>query len=46
MVPSELRAEARKALKENWGKGALITLAYLLINFFISFILTSCENNS
>lgn len=46
MVPSELRAEARKALKENWGKGALITLAYLLINFLISFILSSCENNS
>ena len=32
MVPSELRKQAREALKNNWGKAILLTLAYY---FFI-----------
>ncbi len=45
MIPSELRKKAREALKGNWGKGACITLAYLLITFLISFVLNIFKNN-
>ncbi len=45
MIPSELRKKARETLEGNWGKGACITLAYLLITFLISFVLGNFENN-
>ena len=32
MIPSNLRKQAREALKNNWGKAILLTLAYY---FFI-----------
>lgn len=39
MVSSELRANAREALKGKWGKAALFTLCYVLIMFVVSFLL-------
>lgn len=39
MTSSELRANARESLKGKWGKAALITLVYVIINWAISFIL-------
>lgn len=39
MVSSQLRADAREALKGKWGKAALITLIYAIITFAISFVL-------
>ncbi len=39
MVSSELRANAREALRGKWGKAALLTLCYFVIVFGISFLL-------
>ena len=39
MTSSELRANAREALKGKWGKAALLTLFYSLITFAIAFLL-------
>lgn len=39
VVSSELRANAREALKGKWGKAALLTLFYSLITFAIAFLL-------
>lgn len=39
MTSSELRANARESLKGKWGKAALITLTYAIINWVIGFIL-------
>ena len=39
VVSSELRANAREALKGKWGKAALLTLFYSLITFAITFLL-------
>lgn len=39
MISSELRLNAREALKGKWGKAALLTLCYCLITFVISFLL-------
>lgn len=39
MTSSELRANARESLKGKWGKAALITLVYVIINWVINFIL-------
>ncbi len=39
MTSSELRANARESLKGKWGKAALITLVYVIINWVIGFIL-------
>ena len=39
MTASQLRQEARANLTGKWGKGALITLCYLLIMWAISFVL-------
>ena len=38
MPPSEIRKEAREALKGKWGKGVCIVLAYLLISFVIGLL--------
>ena len=38
MPPSELRKEAREALRGKWGKGICIILAYLLITYALSVI--------
>lgn len=38
MIPSELRKEAREALKNNWGKAALITLIYMAITYLMSYL--------
>lgn len=46
MIPSELRKKARESLSGKWGKGACIILAYLLINFLISFVIGLFKNNS
>jgi len=37
MVSSDIRKEARASLKGKWGKGALITLVYMLIVYAIQF---------
>lgn len=39
MTSSELRAHARESLRGKWGKAALITLVYLVINWGIGFVL-------
>lgn len=39
MTASQIRQEARANLTGKWGKGALITLCYLLIMWAISFVL-------
>ena len=38
MPTSEIRKEAREALKGKWGKGVCIVLAYLLISFIVGFV--------
>jgi len=38
MVASQIRATARERLTGKWGKGVLIILAYLLVNFGIGFV--------
>lgn len=38
MTSSQLRANAREALKGKWGKAALITLVYVVITYVISFV--------
>lgn len=38
MPPSNIRKEAREALKGNWGKAVCIVLAYMLISFVIGLI--------
>lgn len=38
MVASQIRANARERLTGKWGKGVLIILAYLLVNFGIGFV--------
>lgn len=40
MTSSQLRANAREALKGKWGKAALITLIYVIITFVIQFVLS------
>lgn len=39
MSSSEIRAEARKSLQGNWGKGALIILVYFLFSMLVSWLL-------
>lgn len=46
MIPSELRKRAREILHGNWGKGACITLAYLLITLIINYILAAFKDNA
>lgn len=46
MIPSELRKKAREVLHGNWGKGVLITLAYLLIAIIISCVLYLFKSNN
>lgn len=38
MKAYQIREQAREALKGKWGKGALITLAYLAFSFVLGFI--------
>lgn len=45
MIPSELRKKAREALAGNWGKGAYITLSYLLITFLIGIVMGFFEKS-
>ena len=33
---TDIRNNARKNLKNKWGKGALITLCYILVEFIFS----------
>lgn len=40
MTSSQLRANAREALKGKWGKAALITLIYVIVTFVIQFVLS------
>lgn len=39
MTASEIRQEARKSLTEKWGKAALATLVFFVIDYVISFVL-------
>lgn len=41
MVSSEIRAEARKSLTGKWGKAALLTLAYSVISYLLSWVLNN-----
>ena len=36
MIPSELRKKAREALKDNWGNGILLGLAYFLFGLVLN----------
>ncbi len=45
MIPSEIRKEAREALKGNWRKAAYIILAYFLVTLLISCVMSAFENN-
>lgn len=38
MILSDIRKQAREALTNKWGKGALITLVYFLFTFVLGFI--------
>ena len=40
MISSDIRAEARRSLSGKWGKGALLTLVYLIVTYIIGFV---CE---
>lgn len=40
MIASEIRAEARKSLTGKWGKGALLTLAFAVVTYLITLVLT------
>ena len=46
MPPSEIRKEAREALKGKWGKAVCIVLAYMLILFAIGFVEGLFEGNT
>ena len=46
MTCSEIRKEARTSLAGKWGKGALITLVFVIIEFILSFISGKTEGNS
>lgn len=39
MTASEIRQEARKSLTGKWGKAALATLVFFVIDYVISFVL-------
>lgn len=39
MITSDIRKQARESLTGKWGKGALITLVYLLVSMLLSWIL-------
>jgi len=38
MPPSEIRKEAREALRGKWGKAVCVVLAYMLISFIVGFV--------
>lgn len=38
MVSSQIRAEARNSLAGKWGKGALLTLVFLIVTYIISWV--------
>ena len=46
MTCSEIRKEARTSLAGKWGKGALITLVFVIIEFILSYISEKTEGNS
>ena len=45
MNSSDFRAKAREILNGKWGKAALITLVYMVINFCISFVREYTSNS-
>ena len=45
MNSSDFRAKAREILNGKWGKAALITLVYMIINFCISFVREYTSNS-
>lgn len=46
MTSSEIRQKAREALTGKWGKAALITLCYGLVEYLIGFVIGLFENNA
>lgn len=42
---TDIRNNARKNLKNKWGKGALITLCYIFIEFILNYLTTATEKN-
>ena len=42
---TDIRNNARKNLKNKWGKGALITLCYVFIEFILNYLTTATEKN-
>ena len=44
ITSTDIRKDARNHLTNKWGKGALITLAYFVIEFMIN-ILSVCTEN-
>ena len=45
MPPSEIKKDAKVALKGKWGKGICILLAYMLFTFALGFVEGIFENN-
>lgn len=46
MTASQIRAKARENLKGKWGKAAVYTLAFFVVELIISFILTLTQKSS
>ncbi len=46
MTSSEIRQKAREALTGKWGKAALITLCYFLVEYLIGFIIGIFEDSA
>ena len=46
MTSSEIRKNARESLTGKWGKGALITFCFFVIEFLINFIISGAKNLS
>ena len=44
MVSSQIRAEARNSLTGKWGKAALLTLVFGVIDYLITFLGDICRN--
>lgn len=45
MTSSEIRSTARQSLSNKWGKAALITFCYFVIEFLISFMISGSEKS-
>ena len=45
MTSSEIKSKARESLSNKWGKAALITFCYFVIEFLINFMISGSERS-